>query len=1128
MADLSGSPYYDDYDSTKDYAQILAVPGRVSQARDITQLQSIQRDYLGRLGSSLYTEGSIISGCSILIDKDQLKATISSGSIFLNGLIRNTLGTDIDITGNGLEVIGVRLDVSVVTEEQDQSLYDSVPDFKNTGQAGSHRLKESITFVVNDPTSTPVFQLQDGELISSNERINSDNIVDVLARRTYDENGSYKIRGIELRDRKEAHDDKIYIDVTEGKAYVRGYELNKFKSNKVELDRALDVRTRYNESHTYSSGSTYKLAYQPVRDLASVSCLIEYTTTLTRGELVGGVDDIRTDTDEGTVDSIVKVVAGNKEYQYESDYLLTSGGVDWSPEGDEPDVGTTYNVTYKFNQKMSLDDFELVDENGSSALKFKSEEIHPVDGSKMYIDYNFYLNRIDLVTINSSGEVKIHKGEPDTLLDAKSPINNNIDELVLGTVLLYPNSDEISINNFDTIRLDQHNLYNLRRRVDNIEYNIAMSDLDQEAIEGEPATQLRGVFTDGFIGLTKCDLTHEDFNCSIDVDNGFMTVPQHEKLVGMIPTDTPKASVLGGIMSLDYDDIEMISQTNATDRFRVNEYAVFHNMALIELDPYIDNWVDSTKLTVDGGVINESRSVEVNGGTRTNRVTRGGYFADYTETTYQTETSTRVETSTRKQSEVISDESIYYMRPITITVTGSNYIMNSDNLECTFNGTHVDLTPLEGTEVGTNPGTVKCDSKGRFSAQFTIPEGVPCGSVEVLVINENNEGGTIFTAQGRKQVIQETVFQVKTTVTTTTKYTTVTTIHDPLAQAFYVEDDSVLTKVGLYFAKKDEAKNLVLQVRNLVNGYPGPHIYDQVVVDSEDVKTSEDGSVETQISLAQPVYLQGNESYCFALLSDSDKYELWTAVLGHQFVDREEVMLSQPYPEGVMFSSSNALTWNAHQDSDLKFKLYRAEYKNEDELQISFPLADFHESPISGIVLAAQTANYRNSVVRWSYKENEDESWKPIQPFTYKPLDVLSSNLSLRCSMSHDTDRLSPFLNQDSINLIGFRDEDSGTYLSRTVTMDQDFNNIKASFEGYVPDSAGYQFFYSTDANNETWTELTQPKETDLGEGWKRYEFEKSDLGEGIRVCKVKLMITSSNPLDIPMFRKLIVIMKEI
>ena len=60
---LNSSPYYDDFDSTKNYSRILFKPGVAVQARELTQLQTALSDQLGQLGSYTLKDGAIISGC---------------------------------------------------------------------------------------------------------------------------------------------------------------------------------------------------------------------------------------------------------------------------------------------------------------------------------------------------------------------------------------------------------------------------------------------------------------------------------------------------------------------------------------------------------------------------------------------------------------------------------------------------------------------------------------------------------------------------------------------------------------------------------------------------------------------------------------------------------------------------------------------------------------------------------------------------------------------------------------------------------------------------------------------------------------------------------------------------------
>ena len=60
---LSSGPYFDDFDSTKNYNRILFKPGVAVQARELTQLQTMLSDQMTQLSDFTLKEGAIISGC---------------------------------------------------------------------------------------------------------------------------------------------------------------------------------------------------------------------------------------------------------------------------------------------------------------------------------------------------------------------------------------------------------------------------------------------------------------------------------------------------------------------------------------------------------------------------------------------------------------------------------------------------------------------------------------------------------------------------------------------------------------------------------------------------------------------------------------------------------------------------------------------------------------------------------------------------------------------------------------------------------------------------------------------------------------------------------------------------------
>ena len=58
--DLNVSPYYDDFDSSKNYVKSLFRPGFAIQARELTQLQSALQNQVARFGEHIFKEGSMI------------------------------------------------------------------------------------------------------------------------------------------------------------------------------------------------------------------------------------------------------------------------------------------------------------------------------------------------------------------------------------------------------------------------------------------------------------------------------------------------------------------------------------------------------------------------------------------------------------------------------------------------------------------------------------------------------------------------------------------------------------------------------------------------------------------------------------------------------------------------------------------------------------------------------------------------------------------------------------------------------------------------------------------------------------------------------------------------------------
>ena len=126
---------------------------------------------------------------------------------------------------------------------------------------------------------------------------------------------------------------------------------------------------------------------------------------------------------------------------------------------------------------------------------------------------------------------------------------------------------------------------------------------------------------------------------------------------------------------------------------------------------------------------------------------------------------------------------------------------------------------------------------------------------------------------------------------------------------------------------------VIVQIRDVVNGYPGTSVYAEKLVPPSQINVSSDASLGTKITFDDPVYCDANTQFCFVVITESRVPRVYIAKLGEQELGKSTKVQTQPYIAGVLFSGSNTKTWTAHQDSDLKFKLYCAEFSTPSVLE---------------------------------------------------------------------------------------------------------------------------------------------------------------------------------------------------
>ena len=113
----------------------------------------------------------------------------------------------------------------------------------------------------------------------------------------------------------------------------------------------------------------------------------------------------------------------------------------------------------------------------------------------------------------------------------------------------------------------------------------------------------------------------------------------------------------------------------------------------------------------------------------------------------------------------------------------------------------------------------------------------------------------------------------------------------------------------------------------MINGYPARKIlpFGKKVLYPSDVNTSSDGSTATTFTFPSPVFVKEQTEYCIVLFSYSQEYKVYISRMGENDIGDTRIISEQPHV-GVLFKSSNNMTWSPSQLEDLKFTLKTAKF----------------------------------------------------------------------------------------------------------------------------------------------------------------------------------------------------------
>ncbi len=305
---------------------------------------------------------------------------------------------------------------------------------------------------------------------------------------------------------------------------------------------------------------------------------------------------------------------------------------------------------------------------------------------------------------------------------------------------------------------------------------------------------------------------------------------------------------------------------------------------------------------------------------------------------------------------IVSVAFVPFVRSRTITFSATRMKPNT-RLYPFFD--NIDVSSYCTPDGGALGGNVVTDASGAVSGTFAIPDPTnnanPRWRTGTRVFRltssaQNDRSSDVetaaeedYTARGILETVQNTILSTREprivrestndtrNINRTSTRSSTRTIGwvDPLAQTFLVDDEGgvFITSLDIFFSSKDDNIPVTIQIREVVNGYPGKTIlpFSEVSLNPSSVNVSTDGTVATKFSFDGPVYLQENTEYCFVLLANTTDYNVYAARLGETQLNSDRTISQQPYA-GVLFKSQNGSTWTSEPNEDLKFTMRRAEY----------------------------------------------------------------------------------------------------------------------------------------------------------------------------------------------------------
>ena len=232
-------------------------------------------------------------------------------------------------------------------------------------------------------------------------------------------------------------------------------------------------------------------------------------------------------------------------------------------------------------------------------------------------NFSFYLGRIDRIYITKDGKFQVKYGTPAEKPEMPVSVDDSLEIAIINLPAYLYSTSHTSINFIEHKRYRMVDIKQLENRIKNLEYYTSLSLLETNTSnlfvsDSNGLNRFKsGFFVDNFTSTLAQETAIESKN-SIDVKNKELR-PKHyttaiDLLFGPVenidPTEDLAFSTVeginirktGDIITLDYAEVEWLSQVFATRSESVTPFIVSFWSGNLELVPASDTWIDTVRL----------------------------------------------------------------------------------------------------------------------------------------------------------------------------------------------------------------------------------------------------------------------------------------------------------------------------------------------------------------------------------------------------------------------------------------------------------------------------------------------------------------------------------------------------